>query len=140
MICHKRKLIILYLCSSYANSATQYERSVDYAFSHIDNPLKSNRYPLYEDKSTYPDQSHQSLTLRTDTPSNYGEFVTESLVSISSSKGSKPYVAKEELNLLAKLVGCDERNDDSEETCKKFKINLFETAGVDVTTNSSIDT
>ena len=81
------------------------------------------------------------MTPHPEIPSNYGEFVMEPLASISSANKSKPYVAKEELNLLAKLVGCDERDeDDSEGKYKKFKINLFETAGVDVNTNLNIDT
>ena len=73
-------------------------------------------------------------------PSNYGEFVDEPLVNISSATGSKHYVAKEELNLLAKLVRCDEQEkENSEGNHKTFKINLFDTADIDININKNVE-
>ena len=66
-------------------------------------------------------------------PSNYGGFISEPLANLSGSKGPRPDIAKEELNVLAKLVGCNEKDeDDLEESGKKFKISLFDMAGLEI--------
>ena len=77
-------------------------------------------------------------------PSNYGEFLAEQPLALynhkqqqstssSLSSSSKGYLAKEELNLLAKLIRCDEEdNNTGREKQQIFRINLFDTAGVDM--------
>ena len=71
-------------------------------------------------------------------PANYGEFVDESLATMTSSLGTETYVAKQELNLLAKLVRCDDQ-DDCNSRNTQFKINLFETAGIDIDITSNLN-
>ena len=57
---------------------------------------------------------------------------------MTSSKGTETYVAKQELNLLAKLVRCDDQEDCNNRN-KQFKINLFETAGIDIDITSNLN-
>ena len=123
--------------SSYANADNPYQRSVDYTLSPADNPLKGERHiPSNADKTRQ--QNVASTIGRPIIPANYGEFVDESLATMTSSKGTETYVAKQELNLLAKLVRCDDQ-DDCNNRNKQFKINLFETAGIDINISSNLD-
>ena len=91
--------------------------------------LKQERYhPRQDDEKIRDRNSTISQPL---IPSNYGAFVNESLPGLSSKKSSKHDVAKQELNLLAKLVGCEEETNESGGH-QKHKINLFETAGIEI--------
>ena len=130
-------MIIFTVFSSYANVDNPYQRSVDYTLSPADNPLKGERHiPSSADKARQ--QNVASTIGRPIIPANYGEFVDESLATMTSSKGTETYVAKQELNLLAKLVRCDDQ-DDCNNRNKQFKINLFETAGIDINISSNLD-
>ena len=123
----------------YANANSEHQRSVEYKLNPADKPLKMESDTAsikYKAKHPNPAQVISQPVVS----SNYGEFINEPLASISSSDGSKTYVAKKELNLLAKLIGCDEQEtDDSAGTQKKFKINLFETAGINIKVDSDIN-
>ena len=133
---------VLYCRYANAKVHTNNERAVDYALPPQHNPLKSEQCTSNEDE--FRDRgSHPNPIIRQNVPSNYGEFVNESLAAISSTTtGSQQHsFAKEELNLLAKLVGCTEQEkDNSDSTHKKFKLNLFETAGINTNTTSNVDT
>ena len=110
---------------------------MDYTLSPSDNPLKGERHiPSSADKARQQNVAH--TIGRPIIPANYGQFVDESLATMTSSKGTETYVAKQELNLLAKLVRCDDQ-DDCNNLNKQFKINLFETAGIDININSNLD-
>ena len=93
------------------------------------NPLKQERYNPKEDGARLRDQNN--TINQPFIPSNYGEFVNETLPGMSSKTGSKHDVAKHELNLLAKLVGCEEDANEPPNN-QKHKINLFETAGIEI--------
>ena len=123
----------IYIFYRYANANIQNERSMDYTMSPSMNPLKRERYNPKEDAARLRDK--KNTISQPQIPSNYGEFVNETLPGMSSKTGSKHDVAKQELNLLAKLVGCEEETNESGNH-QKHKINLFETAGIEIQINS----
>ena len=93
------------------------------------NALKQERYHPSQDEAKLRDQN--TTISQPFVPSNYGAFVNETLPGLSSNKTAKHDVAKQELNLLAKLVGCEEEANETGGH-QKHRINLFETAGIEI--------
>ena len=95
------------------------------------------RCPPNETAILPPEQAYSNVV------SNYDASFTppplnESSPNKQTSKSS--LIAKEELNLLAKLVGCSENNEgsgDNKESCATFKLNIFDTSGMEVEQNTS---